>query len=248
LDYYDLLIEFHLNSHRLAPGSDDHTMQAFDLTGFSRNEHLKILDIGCGTGAQTLALLHHTNAEITAVDNSISLLVKMEERAVDAGFENRISPLFGNMSEIPLDEATFDLIWAEGSVYNIGFENGLRQFSKFLKPNGMMVISELVWISENRPKEIEDYWNENYPGIGTIIEKEEQISNNGMRLIDSFILPESCWVDNYYEPNSRRTKEFVSKFSSQEGVNDFLAFEKSEYEAYLKYRDYYSYAFFIIQC
>ena len=248
MDYYDLLIEFHLNSHRLAPGSDDLTMKAFDSTGFSRSEQLKILDIGCGTGAQTLALLHHTHAIITAVDNSMSLLVKMEERAVDAGFEHRINALFASMSNIPLDEGIFDLIWAEGSIYIIGFEEGLNQFRKFLKPKGMMVISELVWITKNRPKEIEDYWKENYPGIATVEEKETQISKNGMRLIDSFVLPESCWINEYYEPNSRRTKEFVKQFKHEEGVDDFLTFEKSEYETYLNFKEYYSYAFFIIQC
>jgi SAM-dependent methyltransferase len=36
----------------------------------------------------------------------------------------------------------FDLIWSEGAVFIIGFEKGLKEFKKHLKPGGFMPDAE----------------------------------------------------------------------------------------------------------
>ena len=35
-----------------------------------------------------------------------------------------------------------DLIWSEGAIYNIGFEQGVRDWRPFLKEGGVLVASE----------------------------------------------------------------------------------------------------------
>ena len=38
------------------------------------------------------------------------------------------------MDALPFSPGEFDVIWAEGSIYNIGFERGLREWRQYLKP------------------------------------------------------------------------------------------------------------------
>ncbi len=45
-----------------------------ELAGLSRSDHLKILDVGCGTGASTLELAREVDAEIIAVDLFLEFL------------------------------------------------------------------------------------------------------------------------------------------------------------------------------
>tara|TARA_Y100001960_G_C14603641_1_gene792095 strand:- start:703 stop:975 length:273 start_codon:yes stop_codon:yes gene_type:complete len=69
------------------------------------------------------------------------------------------------MDDLPFAESSFDLIWSEGAIYNIGFENGIKQFKKFLKDDGVLAVSEITWLTAQRPDEITQYWETNYPEI-----------------------------------------------------------------------------------
>ncbi len=54
---------------RQGPGGDAETKLAMKLAGLDRTRPLKIVDIGCGTGASTILLAKELDAEITAVDS-----------------------------------------------------------------------------------------------------------------------------------------------------------------------------------
>lgn len=43
---------------------------------------------------------------------------------------------------------SFDLIWAEGYIYIIGFKKGLQDWKKFLKPGGYLICSEISWFKD----------------------------------------------------------------------------------------------------
>ena len=43
----------------------------------------------------------------------------------------------------------YDLVWAEGSAYSIGFENALALWRTLLRPGGCLVVTELVWFCEH---------------------------------------------------------------------------------------------------
>lgn len=48
------------------------------------------------------------------------------------------------MFELPFSANTFDIIWSEGAIFIIGFEQGLREWKPFLKLGGYLVLSELA--------------------------------------------------------------------------------------------------------
>ncbi|MCB1173490.1 MAG: class I SAM-dependent methyltransferase [Leptospiraceae bacterium] len=64
----ELLIDFHRQATRLGPGSEADTLRAHGFTNLAGKSSLQVADIGCGTGASSLLLAQHLDAQITAVD------------------------------------------------------------------------------------------------------------------------------------------------------------------------------------
>ncbi|MGL4492152.1 MAG: class I SAM-dependent methyltransferase, partial [Tannerellaceae bacterium] len=63
----NILISFFKNIERQGPGSDDETRKALQFI-VPLNSNSTILDIGCGTGQQTMVLANATTAKIIATD------------------------------------------------------------------------------------------------------------------------------------------------------------------------------------
>ncbi len=72
------------------------------------------------------------------------------------------------MDNLDFQEKSFDVIWSEGAIYNIGFERDFQNGEDYLKMGGYTVVSEISWLTDNRPKEIEEYWIDAYSEIDTI--------------------------------------------------------------------------------
>ncbi|OQX76882.1 MAG: hypothetical protein B6D64_09110 [Bacteroidetes bacterium 4484_276] len=108
-----------------------------------------------------------------------------------------------------------------------------------------MAVSEISWITNSRPKEVEEHWNIEYPQIDTVSNKIRILEENGYSPVAHFILPQYCWVDNYYKPIEKRFSTFLEKFKNSELAKNIVDLEKEEIKIYKKYKDYFSYGFYI---
>jgi ubiquinone/menaquinone biosynthesis C-methylase UbiE len=242
---FELLVDLHKDEKRQGPGSSSETKKALNLIGIDKNENLKIADIGCGSGAQTIVLAQNTNGQITAVDLFPEFLEKLDNEVKILGLDNRIKTLKSSMDDLPFDSEEFDIIWSEGAIYNIGFEKGIQEWRKFLKTGGYIAVSEISWITNSRPKEVDEYWIDAYKEIDTVYNKIAIIENCGYQLVGHFILPQYCWIDNYYEPIQKRFNSFLDKHNNSEMAKEIVELEKKEIKLYKKFKDYYSYGFYI---
>lgn len=243
----ELLIDFHLDADRQGPGSESDTLKALSFIDLKKDSPLKVADIGCGSGAQTMTLAQSINCRITAVDLFPEFLSKLTDRANNHGLQEKITTLQGSMDELPFAEEEFDIIWSEGAIYNIGFESGLKNWQKFLKSGGYIAVSEITWKTTSRPKEIEDHWNREYPEINTPSAKIKTLEENGFSPVGFFFLPENSWIDNYYQPMEARFDNFLKKHNHSEIAKNIVETEKEEIRLYKTYKDYLSYGFFIAQ-
>ena len=103
----------------------------------------------------------------------------------------------------------------------------------------------MSWITNSRPKEVEEHWNKEYPQIDTVSNKIQILEKNGYMPVAHFILPEYCWIDNYYKPLENRFATFLEKYNNSELAKNIVDIEKEEIKIYKKYKDYYSYGFYI---
>lgn len=241
----ELLVDFHKGARRQGPGSTADTERALKLTEIAHQEQLNIADIGCGTGAQTFVLAQNTHAHITGVDLFPGFLEKLDSRAKELGLQDRVTTLAASMDDLPFAENEFDMIWSEGSIYNMGFEAGVSYWKDFLKTGGYLCVSEMTWLTDSRPKELEEFWIKEYPEVGRASAKITFLENHGFTLAGYFYLGPDSWMRTYYEPMKERFPAFLERHNHSEMAKNVVNEYKKEIEQYRKYRDYYSYGFYI---
>ncbi len=244
-EFLALLAQLHKTQKRQGPGGDPETEKALMLAALDQSRSLSIADIGCGTGASALTLARCLDAEITAIDFLPDFIDELGIRAEKAGLSHKISPHVGSMDDLPFSDGSLDAIWFEGAIYNIGFENGLSAWRRFLKPGGVLVASEITWITNSRPNEVQTYWEGEYPEIDTASSKLRVLEACGYAPLGYFVLPENCWIENYYQPLQERVPEFVAEHPDNELVASIAEAEKFEREIYLKFKAFYSYGVYI---
>lgn len=241
-----LLVDFHKGADRQGPGSDEQTKKALK-TALDTIEAgcPKIADIGCGTGAQTLVLAEQTQGNILAIDLFPAFLETLRARAREAGVDKQITTRAASMDALDIEAASLDIIWSEGAVYIMGFEEGVNYWRQFLKPGGILALTEIAWLSDERPKEIENHWESEYAQMGNIAKKMSELRQAGYEVSDHFVLPAECWTENYYKPIQARMDRFLAKHKHAEAATRLMEAEKHEIALYEKYGDYFGYVFFV---
>ncbi len=241
---FSLICEYYSAFERQGPGSPEMTARA---AGFIDGLHgnSRIVDIGCGTGGQTRVLAGLVPGFITGIDLFPAFIDLFNQQAERLNLQDRVKGITGSMENLPFQEGEMDLIWSEGAIYNIGFERGVHEWRKFLKTGGYLAVSEASWFTDDRPAEIEAFWQDAYPEINTIAEKTAQLQHAGYIPVATFILPENCWTDHFYAPQKPAQEAFLKKYAGNNTVEDFIAMERHEMQLYTRFKEYYGYVFYI---
>ena len=231
---------------RGGPGDNESTRRAFNIIP-NPPEQPPILDIGCGPGVQTIELAKLSKGRIIALDNHQAFLNKLMEQARDEGLDEKITPKNLSMLDMDFDENTFDIVWSEGALYFMGFQNGLKRCHQFLKNNGFLAVTELVYTAPNPPDSVIQFFENEYPDIKNIKDKSEVIQDEGFNLISNFTLPKSAWLNSYYLPIEKELPRLNKKYQGNEIALGVFEGFKNEINFYKKYSKFYGYEFFIMQ-
>jgi len=241
---FSLNCEYFSMLERQGPGSREMTLRALSFID-NLTEKSRIADIGCGTGGQTMVLAQNAPGKIVGVDLFNDFIRIFNENARRLGLGDRVRGITGDMTSLTFDNESLDLIWSEGAIYNIGFEKGLTEWRRFLKPGGYIAVSEASWFTPERPAEIEEFWHTEYPFIDLVPNQMAILQDCGYIPLAAFMLPAKCWSEEFYRPMPAVQERFLAKHRGNKAAEDFIANMRYEAKLYSLYGEHYGYTFFI---
>ena len=240
----DLFNELHHNLPA-EPGRIKHTRKAFRM--LPELKIPRILDIACGPGVPTLELARLSGGEVIGIDVNQEYLDKLATKAEESGLADRVTAMNCSLLEMPFPPQSFDILWAEGAIWIIGFRKGLEEWRQFLKPQGFMVIHDGAWLCPNPPQEVFDYWRKISPDIMTVGQRLEMIRGGGYEIIGSFPLPDDYWWVEYYQPLEKWVQTLRNKYAANPEAITLLDKEQREIDMFRKSRRWYGSSFFVMQ-
>ena len=186
----------------------------------------RILDIGCGSGIPTIEIARLSKGEIIGIDIHQPSLDRFTIRIKEEGLSDSVKAVNCSMSNMEFAEESFDIIWSEGSISVIGFEKGLMEWRRFIKPNGFLIVHDEK---------------------GNIEKKLKQVSDCGYQLLGHFILDEDTWWTEYFVPLEKLICETQIKYADEPKVREQLHNAQLEIDMFKKDPKLSSSAFLIMR-
>jgi SAM-dependent methyltransferase len=229
---------------RQGPGSDACTREALRRLG-ALPAAPRVLDLGCGSGRSTLVLAETLRTKVVAVDNHQPFLDQLQAAARQRNLEDLIEVRCADMGAPGMPPGSVDLVWSEGAIYFLGFENGLRLWRPLLAPGGCLAVSECSWLTDHPPAEAAAFFGAGYPGMAGIKENLERARAAGFDLVDHFTLPPAAWWDEYYAPLERRITELAPEADPE--LAAIISETRQEIELYRRHHERYGYVFYLLR-
>lgn len=204
-----------------------------------------VLDLGCGVGGQTLHLAELTAGPITAVDLHAPWIARLARTVAERGLAHRVRPLALDMGALPFAPASFDLIWSEGALYNLGLGRALPLACELLRPGGYLAFTDAVWRRADPPAAVRASFDFDYPTMGDVAAARAAIVGAGLDLLGHFTLPDEAWWEGFYTPMEARVAELRARYADDPEALAVLEIIAREPELHREHSDCYAYEFFV---
>jgi SAM-dependent methyltransferase len=116
---------------------------------------MRVADLCCGIGSAGRLLATEFDAICTGVDTSEVLLRVARERALADHLSEKLEYISGDARHVGLPSHSFDLVLALGGALTyMGRSEGLERIRILLKPEGALLLSDLIYLGSPVPDEI----------------------------------------------------------------------------------------------
>ena len=144
----------------------------FTLEVAGVKEDMSVVDLACGSGDLLLSMGRRMNkkGQLTGIDPSAAMLAQARTRVADSGLYGFIQLIEGSAEDIPVADASIDLI-----TCSFGFRNttdkmtSLESCYRILKPGGRMLILEFSHPQSSILQKCYDGYSQLLPILGSFV-------------------------------------------------------------------------------
>jgi len=190
-----------------------------------RLENPRILDIGCGSGVPTIELTKLSGGKVTGIDIDQSCIDEFNRKIREENLK-RVEALNLSLSEMKFPDETFDVVWSEGVVGNIGFETSLKEWRRLLRKDGYLVI---------------------HYQVSRVVDVLPRMPQLGYSLTDTVPLPEDAWLTEFYKPLEEKMDTLLHKYRNNADALKLLNQYKTEMNMVKNNPRNFSCAFYIMK-
>jgi SAM-dependent methyltransferase len=183
--------------------------------------------------------------QITAIDVHAASVARLQTTIGERGLTHRVRAIVADMARPGIPQASHDLIWSEGALYNLGIREAMKLCHGLLRPGGYLVFTDAVWRKEDPPPEVRSAFEFDYPTMGTVEDVVAAVDDSGLELMGHFTLPEVAWWDDFYNPMIGRIGAMRDAYSEDPEALSILDQLAVEPETHRLYSDYYAYEYFV---
>jgi SAM-dependent methyltransferase len=156
--------------------------------------------------------------------------------------KDRITVEHADMAALPAPAEPYDVIWSEGSAYVIGVERALKAWRPLLRPGGVLVVSDMVWRTDQPTDAVAAFWEAEYPAITTPSARVRQAEQAGYRVLSHFDMGRDA-MDAYYRPLEARVAAMADQLAGSRVSDDLGA----ELDIWREGDGQFSYEMFVLQ-
>lgn len=164
-----------------------------------------VLDVGCGSGVPTLALMDACPGRFVAVDPDDVALRRLRRKAEARGQSARIELIQASVLALPPFPEEFDVVVAEGSLQAAGFPAAMVVVNGLLKPGGHALLHE--------------------PLVGDR-SRRAFFKRSGLDLIDACVLDEETWRREYFSCLEQAVRRAGDGRSCAEAKREIAEFKR----------------------
>jgi ubiquinone/menaquinone biosynthesis C-methylase UbiE len=139
---------------------------------------------------------------------------------------NNLTLVQGDIFKMDFPDESFDIIWAEGSISIIGFEQGLKKWRRLLRPGGFLVVHAQTRKLSNKLEKMPDW---------------------GYKLLNIASIPEDAHWKEYYKPLEPRIKDLQAKYRNNPEALRILRKYQNEIDMVKRNPQKFSSAFYLMQ-
>jgi serine/threonine-protein kinase HipA len=226
---------------------DVFTQKALEVISGALPKNPVVVDVGCGPGAQTLCLARALKTPIVALDLVPHFIEELNARAAAEGLEDWVDARVWDMARLAELDLRPDLIWSEGAIYFLGFENALRTWHGLLAPGAFVVCSEATLFVDPAPPEVQEFWQKEMPTIATAEVNVRRARAAGYEVLTHFPLPREAWVEGYFAPLLARADVLFDEAKTDPDLESALAESRGEAAFFEKWHAAFGYVFYVMK-
>jgi ubiquinone/menaquinone biosynthesis C-methylase UbiE len=122
--------------------------------GLGINAGYAVLDAGSGLGIYSCGLASKFGCHVVGIEIAENNLEMARTRAKEEKVDKLVTFQQGNISSLPFDDASFDLVWCRDMLVHVrDLQQAFSEFARVLKPDGAALIHTTFATALMEPKE-----------------------------------------------------------------------------------------------